>query len=429
MGQVNITTWQGDLQHTGANLNETALTPANVGSIGNFGPLFTQPLDGQSYGQPLYVTSGTLGRFADGSSHNVVYVATEHDSVFAFDADSNASPLWHVSLLPSGTTPVPQGEVGSGDIEVELGITTTPVIDTAGQTLYVVSKVKKTADGTYQQYLHALDLKTGAEKLNGPVLINPTFAGSAPDEENPNGHPAGSNCVPANGVIPFCPLHEHLRAAMILFNGVVYLSYGSHGDTTPYHGEILGYDANTLQLVKTFISSPNGASGQIPFGGFWGSGAGPAIDSQGNMFVAVANGAFDQAASQFTTGTDWGESILKLPTTGSFNVSFSNPLNWFTPDNWSDLNGNDLDLGSSGLLLLPDQATGPHSHIAVGGGKGGVLYVVDRDNLGGLHTPDNSIQEIAEGRRLFVTPAYFNGYIYYTAEGVLWSNAPWDLTR
>jgi large repetitive protein len=417
IGQVNITTWQGDLQHTGANVNETALTPANVGSIGNFGVLFTQPLDGQSYGQPLYVTSGTLGKFADGTSHNVVYVATEHDSVFAFDADSNASALWQVSLLPSGTTPVPQGEVGSADIEAELGITTTPVIDTAGQTLYVVSKVKKTADGTYQQYLHALDLKTGAEKLNGPVLINTTFAGSAPDVEDPNGHPAGSNCVSANGVIPFCPLHEHLRAAMVLFNGIVYLSYASHSDTKPYHGEILGYDANTLQLVKTFIATPNGVTGQDPEGGFWGGGAGPAIDSQGNMFVAVANGAFDQAASQYTTGTDWGESFLKLPTTGSFNVSFSNPLNWFTPNNWAYLNGGDLDLGSSGLLLLPDQAAGPHPHIAVGGGKGGVLYVVDRDNLGGLHTPDNAIQEIAEPHGLFVTPAYFNGYIYYSSAG------------
>jgi large repetitive protein len=417
IGQVNITTWQGDLQHTGANLNETALTPANVGSVGNFGVLFTQPLDGESYGQPLYVTSGTLGKFADGTSHNVVYVATEHDGVFAFDADNNAIPLWSVSLLPSGTIPVPQGDVGSGDIGVELGITTTPVIDTAGQTLYVVSKVKKTADGTYQQYLHALDLKTGAEKLNGPVLINPTFAGNAQDREDPNGHPAGSNCVSANGVIPFCPLHEHMRAAMVLFNGVVYLSYGSHGDTQAYHGEILGYDANTLQLVKTFITTPNGGPNENVEGGFWGGGAGPAVDSQGNMFVMVANGAFDQAASQFTTGTNWGESILKLPTTGSFNVSFSNPLNWFTPSNYADLNGGDVDLGSSGLLLLPDQAAGTHQHIAVGGGKGGILYVVDRDNLGGLHTPDNSIQEVAEGRRLFVTPAYFNGYIYYTAEG------------
>jgi len=180
VAQVNITTWQANLQHTGANLNETILTPANVGSPGNFGLLFTQALDGQTYGQPLYVSSAALGTFADGSSHNVVYVATEHCSVYAFDADSNPSgqnsaPLWHASLLPTGTIPVPQSDVGSGDIQVELGLTTTPVIDVSSGTLYIVSKVKTQANATYQQYLYALDLKTGAAKLGSPVLISPSF--------------------------------------------------------------------------------------------------------------------------------------------------------------------------------------------------------------------------------------------------------------
>src|SRR5262249_37404468 len=158
-------------------------------------------------------------------------------------------------------------------------------------------------------------------------------------------------------------LHEHMRSAMILYNGLVYLSYASHSDTNPYHGEILAYDANTLQFVKAFNASPNGTNA-----GIWQSGAGPAIDGSGNMFVSIANGPWDQNHSQY--GTDWGESMLKLPTSASgtnFNVSYSNTLNWFTPNNWATLNQGDLDLGSGGLLLLPDQA-GPHQHILVGGG-------------------------------------------------------------
>src|SRR5258708_32848686 len=346
-----MTTWQADLQHTGANLNETILSPATVGSPGSFGLLFTQTLDGQSYGQPLYVSSAALGTFADGLSHNVVYVATEHCGVYAFDADNNSTaqnsvPLWHASLLPAGTIPVPQSDVGSGDIQVELGITTTPVIDLSSGTLYVVSKVKTQSNSTYQQYLYALDLKTGAAKLGSPVLINPTFAGGASDG---NG-----------GVVPFNARREHLRGAMALYNGVVYLTYASHSDTQPYHGELLGYDAQTLALVKTFITTPNGSEG-----GFWASGPGPAVDSQGNMFLPVANGSFDQTSSAFTRGTDWGESVVKLPTntTGQIPLSFSNTLNWFTPNNWDFLNRGDPDLGSGSLPLLPEQTASHRPHI------------------------------------------------------------------
>jgi hypothetical protein len=401
---VNLTTWQADLQHTGQNLNEKILNPENISSKGSFGYLFSQPVDGQTYGQPLLASGIDIG----GATHNIVYVATEHDSVYAFDADNNqgdnARPLWHDSLLPAGTQPVPQNIIGSSDISVEVGITTTPVIDMASRTLYVVSKVETLADTTCQQYLHALDLATGAEKFGGPVLINPTFAGSSSDGKH--------------GVIPFNALREHSRAAMILYNGVVYITYGSHSDSNPYHGEVLGYDSSTLKLVKTFISTPNGES---PEGGIWLSGAGPAIDSQGSMYVAVANGSWEQSPSPYTTGTDWGESLLKLPTdtTGALQVDFANTLNWFTPDIWKKLNEGDLDLGSSGLLILPDQSGGNHPHIMVEGSKNGVLYVVDRDDLGGIHTPNNSVQEIREidGDSLYTTPAYFNGYIYYAASG------------
>ena len=407
--QVSVTTWQANTQHTGNNANETILTPGVVSSPGNFGLLFSQQLDGntsgtisgQSFGQPLIAS----GISVSGTTHNIVYVCTQHDSIWAFDADTNvgpnANPIWSAGLLPAGTRPVPQGVVGSGDISIELGITTTPVIDLSTNTIYIVSKVQRTSDTTYHQYLYALDLATGTTKFNSPVEINPTFPGSSTPDSS-------------GGVIPFSALHEHMRAAMTINNGILYLTYASHSDTTPYHGEVIGYNKTTLQQLpaQTFITTPNGMEG-----GLWGAGASPAFDVSGSyMFISVANGAWDQNNPQY--GTDWGESMLKIPTSGTLAVSFSNTLNWFTPNNWNSLNGGDLDLGSGGLCILPDQA-GPHMHIMVGGGKGAVLYVVDRDNLGGLNTPDTAIQEIPEtaGDWLFVTPAYYNGYIYYSGAG------------
>lgn len=398
--QVSITVWQVDLQHSGNNSHESILTPGNVGAQGSFGLLFSQPMDGQTYGQPLIASGVNVG----GTTHNIVYVCTEHCSIYAFDGDSNtganANPIWHDNLLPAGTVPVPQSVVNSGDISVELGITTTPVIDMSTNTIYIVSKVQRTSDTTYHHYLYALDLATGATKFNSPVEINTTFPGSSSDS--------------VGGQVPFNALREHSRSAMTLHNGVVYVSFASHSDSQPYHGEVIGFDKTTLQIVKKFNAAPNGNEA-----GIWQSGAGPAFDSAGNMFLAIANGSFDQNSPQ--NGTDWGESILKIDTSGTGSLGlnlYSNPLNWFTPNIWNSLNGGDLDLGSGGLCLLPDQA-GPHTRIMVGGGKGAVLYVVDRDNLGGIHTPDNAIQEIPEVDRdwLFVTPAYFNGYIYYSPSG------------
>ena len=406
--QTSITMWQADLQHTGQNLNETTLNPGSISSPGNFGLLFTQQTDGQTYGQALIAAGVSI----NGTTHNVIYVGTQHDSLYAFDADSNtganASPLWHASFIQAGVTqPIPQTAVNSSDITDECGITTTPVIDPSSSTIYIVSAVQNISDSSFHQYLHALDLATGAEKFNGPIEINPTFAGSANYNKTEQTTP---------GVIPFNPLREHLRCAMTLSNGIVYLCYASHSDTQPYHGEILGYGASNLQLMKSFISTPN-SSGE---GGFWAGGAGPAFDSSGNMFIATGNGAFDQTVSPYTSGTDWGETMLKLPPTGAFTVSASNStLNWFTPNNWNNLNGGDLDLGSSGLLLLPDQTGGSHTHLLVGGGKGGVLYVVDRDNMGGISTPDSAVQELTtpNNNYLFATPAYFNGNIYYASSG------------
>jgi large repetitive protein len=431
--QVDITTWQGSLQHTGLNSNETVLTPGVVGSPGNFGLLFTQQTDGQTYGQPLYMSSQTLaglpGAFPDGKKHNVVYIATQSGSLYAFDADAdpqganpngtNSSPLWHTSLIPPGDTPLVQTDVASSDILGNLSVTTTPVIDPVSGTIYIVSAVKNPSlTPPFQQFLHALDLKTGLEKTGSPVLINPTFTGT-PTVSNNDTDPV---TAPA-GQIAFSPLHEHLREAMVLYNGIIYLSYASHSDQTPYYGEILGYDASTLSLVKTFITTPNGQGGAA---GLWQSGAGPAIDAFGNMYLITGNGPFDQIGQQ----NDWGESVLKLPTNSpaaQMPLPFSDTTSWFTPNNWSQLNSGtsaglapDRDLGSGGMLLLPDQTQGSHTHLMVGGGKAGVLYVLDRDSLGGLTANDTTaVQEIVEpsGTSLFVTPAYFNGNIYYAPAG------------
>jgi hypothetical protein len=399
--QTNITTWQVNLQHTGANLNETTLTPSLV-SAGGFGLLYTSPaMDGQIYGQPLVMGALDFG----GTPKTVVYVATERGLIYAIDgANSSASFIWSKSLIPAGATYVPQADVNSGDISDALSITATPVIDPNTNTIYVLAKYKVTANGTYVQRLHALDLKTGDDKPGSPIVVNPTFAGSS----NWNGTES------SNGIIPFNPLRSHARCALALYNGVVYLAYASHSDTDPYHGEIVGFDAATLQWLpsKTFISTPNGQKA-----GFWAGGASPAIDSNGNMYVMTGNGPWDQVASPYTTGTNWGMSILKLPTaSGAFTVTYANANNWFTPNNWPTINTADADLGSSGILLLPDQA-GPHPHLLIGGGKGGQLIILDRDAMGGLATPNNSVQEITEGNSLFVTPAYFNNYIYYAPAG------------
>ena len=408
--QVNITTWQVNLQHTGANLNETTLTPASIATAGNFGLLFAAgPMDGQIYGQPLYVSNLTI----NGGVHNVVYLVTQRGFIYAYDADSNtganANPLWSKSILAPGGVFVPQGEINSGDISDALSITATPVIDLSTQTIYVLVKSKIGVGGTtnsYIQHLHALDLVTGAEKFGGPVEIKVTFAGGS----NFNGiENSGS------GTFPFNPWREHARSALALYNGIVYLSYASHSDTDPYHGEVIGYDATTLQLVKSFVTSPNSGTKA----GIWAGGASPAVDTQGNMYLTTGNGPFDQNTGPGFSGTDWGMSFLKLPTTGTFTVNYNNPLNWFTPNAWQTLNNGDTDIGSSGVILLPDQSGGTHTHILAGGGKGGTLYVLDRDSMGGLATPDNAIQEIQEPgqKSLFVTPAYYNGYIYYAPAG------------
>ena len=387
--QVGVLTYHNDNARTGQNLQETILTPANVNQT-MFGKLYHQRVDGFVYAEPLYVSNVAIpGK----GSHNVVYVATEHDSVYAFDADSNtgqnAQPLWKTRFAGRGVRPVPSRDIGCTDLVPEIGITGTPVIDPATATLYVVAKTKE--NHSYVQRLHALDIQTGQEKLGGPVVISASVPGSGD----------GNN----GGVVSFDPLLQNQRAGLLLTNGVVYVAWGSHCDINPYHGWVMGFDAATLRLVATFNSTPDGG-----LGGIWQGGAGPAADSGGNIYFGTGNGTFDADSG----GADFGDSLLKLSPSGGFMVS-----DYFTPTNQDALNGGDIDFGSSGALLLPDQL-GAHPHLVVACGKEGKLYLIDRDNMGHFNPLDDSqIVESIPGavNSCFGGPAYWNGRVYYGGAG------------
>jgi hypothetical protein len=388
-------TYHNDAGRTGDNLNEVALTPANVNK-NSFGELFDYPLDGLTLASPLYVANVNI---PGQGFHNVVFVATEHDSVYAFDADGlSSTPLWHDSFInpAGGITTVPAVDTGeTGDIPDEIGITSTPVIDPSTGTLYVDAATKEVSGGTttYFHRLHALDIATGAEKFGGPVTIQATVSGSG----------LGSQ----GGKLTFNALRENQRTALLLSNGVVYLGFSSRGDIEPFHGWVLGYNAATLKQVMVYCSTPNGDDG-----GVWMSGDGVGADASGNLYFITGDGAFDASSG----GSDYGDSFVKMSPAGSV-------LDYFSPQVQSQLNSGNLDLGSGGALLLPDQP-GPHPHEMVSAGKNGTIYLVDRDNMGQFHSnSDNIVQTIpniwtkSDGGAesgLFGTPAYFNGNVYFS---------------
>ena len=395
-GAANVLTYHNDDARSGVNSAESLLTPANVNVTG-FGKLFSYEVDGYLYAQPLVMSAvGVPGR----GLHNVVFVATEHDSVYAFDADDNggdnAAPLWHRGFLedaPEGVvvTPVPSDDVDSDDLSPEIGITSTPVIDPVTGTLYVVAKTKEVSAGgtSYVQRLHALDIGSGAEKFGGPVVISASVAGAG-DGNDGNGH------------VPFIALRELNRPGLLLLNGVVYLGFGSHGDVAPTHGWLLGYDAATLQQVQLMNLSPDGSLGSI-----WMGGCGPSADADGNIFFSTGNGTYDLP----TGGVQAGNSIVKVkPSGGGFTI-----VDYFTPYDQQLLNDLDVDLGSGGVLLLPDQPTAP-AHLAVQCGKEGRVYVMDRDDLGHYSaTSDNVVQSFKVLPGCFSTPVFFNDTLYYGA--------------
>jgi Abnormal spindle-like microcephaly-assoc'd, ASPM-SPD-2-Hydin len=391
---VTVTTYHNDNGRTGQNLQETILNPSNVNTT-SFGKLFSQATDGYSYSQPLYVPSVAI---PGQGTHNVIYAATMNDSVYAFDADSstgsNAQPLWMVNFTNPGMgiTTVPSSNLNCTDpITTQVGIMSTPVIDTTSNTIYVVARTLE--NGTYFFRLHALDITTGAEKFGGPVVIEATVPGTG----------KGSS----GGNIAFSPLLENQRAALLLQNGLVYVSFGSLCDYGDYHGWMFAYTASTLAQNAVWLTTPNGEDGAI-----WQAGNGPAGDSSFNTFISVANGSFDVD----TGGSDYGQSVVKVapPTGGSFPV-----LDYFTTYDALTYNLTDLDIGSSGLSLLPDQ-TGPYPHLLVQGDKAGDIFLVNRDNMGQYNgTDDNQIVQFlpAADNGMWSSPAWWNNYVYVGASG------------
>lgn len=385
--QVSVTTYHNDNARTGQNLHELILTPANVNSS-QFGRQFVQPVDGYIYAQPLYVPNVSIG----GVNHNVVFVATEHDSVYAFDADSktgaSANPLWHASFInPPAVTSVNADSAGCADLVPEIGISGTPVIDTSTGTLYVVANTDE--NGQFFQRLHALDITTGNEKFGGPVVITATVPGTGD----------GSS----NGLITFDPLKQNQRPGLLLRKGVVYIASASHCDLGPYHAWVFAYNAANLQQLAVWNSTPNGG-----LGGVWQSGGAPAADATG-IFFATGNGTFDMN----TGGVDAGDTIVKVaaPSGGKLPL-----LSYFTPFNQDLLAEGDVDLGSGGVLLLPDlPASAAHPHLLVQGGKEGTLYLVDRHSLGGYNsTTDQVVQELSYATGgIWGMPAYWNNMVYY----------------
>jgi hypothetical protein len=386
---TDVLTYHNDNSRSAQNLTETVLTPANVNAT-QFGLLRVLPADGLVDGQPLIASNLSVS----GVLRNVVYVVTENDSVYSYDADTGAA-LVHVSVLGSGETP--SDTRGCSQVVPQIGITSTPVIDRSvgpNGTVYVVA-MSKNAAGAYFQRLHALDLVTLAERPNSPVVIQATYPGTA------------NNSV---GMTSFQPGQYEERAGLLLLSGTVYTAWTSHCDQTPYNGWIIGYDESTLAQSQVLNVTPNGSEGAI-----WQAGGGMAADSAGNIYALVANGTFDTTldATGFPFQGDYGNAFIKLSSASMLQVT-----DYFDMDNTVAESNGDVDLGSGGAMLLPDQtdSTGVVRQLAVGAGKDGHLYVVNRSNMGKFSMSNNAIWEDMPGALpggIWATPAYFQGTVYY----------------
>jgi hypothetical protein len=388
---AGVFTYHNNNNRDGSNTREFALTPSNV-NTSSFGKLFSCNADGAIYAQPLWVPNVGIG----GGTHNVIVAATMRDSVYVFDADANPCvTYWNKNLIPGGETYGNNGDVGSLDIFPDIGILGTPVIDSTTSTIYVVTKTKNSGTTTYHQRIHALNLTDGSEKFGGPIDI--TSAITVP----------GVGDQSSGGNVPFNVLTENQRPGLALVNGVVYVSWASHGDNTPYHGWIIGYNAGNLAQTPTvFNTTPNGG-----LGGIWMSGGAPAADSSNNLYVITGNGSFD------STNKNYGMAFLKLSTSGGLNVS-----DFFSPFNESTLSGGDQDFGSGGAAVLIDQPSGPFPHLVVGGGKDQNLFVLNRDagKMGGFSASSNNVvQSVPFGNGIFATAAFWNNHLYLAGSGSL----------
>lgn len=370
---------------SGENTDEIVLTPQDVNSQ-QFGKLFSYAVDGYVYAQPLYVANVNI---SGKGYHNVVYVATTNDTVYAFDADDpQVGILWQRNLVnaSAGETAVPCAEEpdACSFYGPEIGITGTPVIDPSTGTLYVDTFSE--IGGTYFHKLHALDITTGAEKFGGPVTIQGSVPGTGDSSDGTT--------------VTFVPFQHLQRPGLLLANGNVYVGFASYSDVRPYHGWLFAYNATTLQPTGVFNATPDGFAG-----GIWQGGGGIAADATGNLYLMTGNGDFNAN----TGGHDYGDSFIKLSPTLSVE-------DYFTPYNQASLDSGDLDLGSGGPVLLPDQS-GADPHLMVGAGKQGTIYLVNRDNLGHYQAGSDSqiVQSIPGAMGLVMNPpAYWNQHLYFT---------------
>jgi len=380
-------TFKSDLARTGQNLTETTLTPANV-TFATFGLLQTLAVDGLVDAQPLYVSQLNF----NGTLHNTVFVATEQDTVYAFDADTGAQ-LWSVPVTLAGETT--GDDQGCGQVAPGDGITATPVIDRNAGAHGIIFVVAMTKDGSgnYHQRIHALDLTTGAELLGGPTEVQATYP-------------------TMNGTTTLVPGDYKERPGLLLLNGVVYTAWSSNCDSPPYTGWIIGYSESTLLQSIVFNIAPNSGGGGPSI---WMSGDGMAVDSSNNIYLLAANGVFEEnLVNGFPSGGDYGNAFVKISTTGGALAV----ADYWEMDNEANENANDTDLGSGGALVLPDlkDSGGTVRHLAVGAGKDSNIYVVNRDNMGKFSTTANNIWQELDGALpggIWASPAYFNGTVYY----------------
>jgi hypothetical protein len=411
IGVTNLTgvlTYHNNLSRDGTNTHEFALTTSNVNTA-TFGKLFSCQADGAIYAQPLWVPNLTVA----GAPHNVIIVATQHESLYAFDADATpCTALWHVNLVDSahggssGETSVLSAGSGAlvgsgyGDISPEVGITGTPVIDPTTNTLYVVSK-SVNASTQFFQRLHAIDLTTGAERI-APHSIDSSI--SVP------GTGAGS----VAGRVAFDPRNESQRAGLVLSNAVVYVAWASHEDHDPYHGWVMGFNASTLAPAANavFNATPNQV-GTLSYsrGGIWMGGGAPAVDAAGNLFFITGNGTFDAN----TGGSNYGDSVVRLSTASGFSVA-----DYFTPRDQASLDANDTDFGSGAATILVDQPAGPVTHLVIGGGKQGNLFLLNRDSMGEFSgSTNNVVQTVNLGNSILATPVFWQNNLYVAGVGTL----------
>ena len=405
---IDTLTEHGDNARTGLYSSETKLTPTNV-TQATFGLLFELPVDGKVDAQPLYVQNVAV---AGKGTHNVIFVETEHDSIYAFDAetkpDAGTSLLWGpVSMLGASETPS-DAVFGCGQVTPEIGVTSTPVIDLATNTMFLIAMSKNGT--TYHQRIHAIDITSGTEKAGSPKEVTATYAGTSTNEGD------GSN-------LTFAPKQHKERSALLLDRGTIYTTWSSHCDHGPYSGWIIAYD-ESLNQTTVWNDEPNNNGGGAAF---WNAGAGPALDSASNLYHATGNGGFDSTMSGtgFPMGNDYGNSFLKLtPSTSTLTVA-----DYFTEGNETAESSADVDMGSSGVMVLPDSVgSAAHPHLLVGSGKDGHIYLMDTANMGKFNAdggngqivqdiPNATGTQFDSGHGSFGAPAYFNGAIYYCGVG------------